>query len=201
MSLRNEKTVSPEPRNWQAGFRRKAMKILVIDDNATHRTAAMAQLKDHNVTVVDTYDAGRDILFPNHDFEVVLVDLLMPASERQQGPKGKVFLEQEMPVGIFLALLAAKNGAKYVAVLTDSDHHSHPASACFDDFNLEGANHPTPFMVAGAKTLLSNPGNWVKNFMPENLAEEMSYEEVYKEKKPTVRAKDWIALFKYLTAM
>ncbi|MCR4322733.1 MAG: response regulator [Candidatus Azambacteria bacterium] len=199
--MRNKKTVSPEPRDWQAGFRRKAMKILVIDDNATHRAAAIAQLKDHNVTVVGTYDEGRDILRKNHDFEVVLADLLMPASEENQGPKGRAFLEQEMPVGIFLALLAAKNGAKYVAVFTDSDHHSHPASACFDDFNLKGENNPTPFMVEGAKTLLSNAVSWVNDFRPDDLAEKMSFEEIYKEKKQAVRAKNWLALFKHLTAM
>jgi hypothetical protein len=108
------------------------------------------------------------------------------------------FVGQEMPVGIFLALLAAKNGAKFVAVFTDSDHHSHPASACFDDFN-EHETEPTSFMVEGAKFLLCNNRNWVRPFHTEDLSQAMDYEEFYKDedaaKKVTIRAKDWRSLF------
>jgi DNA-binding NarL/FixJ family response regulator len=56
------------------------MKVLVIDDNDGHRSAAQAQLKDHEVTVVGSYDEGKKLVCQSHDFEVVLVDLLMPAS-------------------------------------------------------------------------------------------------------------------------
>lgn len=65
-------------------------------------------------------------------WDVVLSDLLMPASRETMGGDGMRFVGQEMPVGLVLALLAAKNGAKYVAVVTATNHHCHPASAMLD---------------------------------------------------------------------
>ncbi|MDP1718869.1 MAG: hypothetical protein Q8L24_00365 [bacterium] len=173
------------------------MKILVIDDSGDNQAAARAQLKDHDTTVVGSYDEGQNLVGMSHRFDVVLVDLLMPASRQMQGPRGMGFVGEEMPIGIFLALLAAKNGAKRVAVFTDSDHHVHPASACLDAFN-EGEGCPTPFTVAGAQMILSNTRGWVNNFRPENLTEEMSYEEYGVQKKPSVRAKNWRELLGYL---
>ena len=139
------------------------MKILVIDDSPVHQEAARKQLIDHTLVVAGSYDEGRDILMGRRDsparfFDVVLVDLLMPPSNRQQSVHRE---HQDMPVGIFLALLGAKKGAKYVAVFTDSDHHSHPASACFDDFNPDGEHHPLSFDVEGAKMILTNNRRWI----------------------------------------
>ena len=132
------------------------------------------------------------------DFDVVLTDLLVPASQDTQGGQGMRYVGQEMPVGIFIGLLAAVKGrAKFVAVFTDSDHHSHPASACFDRFN-EGETHPTAFMVEGCKVLLSNTRNWVSQYDPNNLVTELEYED-YNKRTDTVRAKNWAALLEYLT--
>ncbi len=219
------------------------MRILVFDDNPTHRAAAEAQLKDHDLTVVGTYDEAQRLLTPQLDrdkasailkaefgdfnpwrsddkvkkveyfaarevakeqatthpnFDVVLSDLLVPASRQEQGPNGKVHVGKEMPVGIFIGLLAAvKAGAKYVAVFTDSDHHSHPASACFDVFN-KGEAAPTPFTVEGSKVILSNTRNWIGQFDPQDLSEALEYQE-YSARTDTVRAKNWAALLVYLT--
>lgn len=129
------------------------------------------------------------------DFDIVLADLLVPASGQSQGRS--MLVGQEMSVGIFIGLLAAvKAGAKYVAVFTDSDHHSHPASACFDAFNA-GETHPTPFKVEGCKVLLSNTRNWIGEFDPSDFSKELEYEE-YEKRSDTVRAKNWAALLKYL---
>jgi hypothetical protein len=76
------------------------------------------------------------------DFDVVLTDLLVPASRQAQG-EGMKFVGQEMPLGSIIALLALVNGVKKVAVVTDMNHHSHPASAAFDCFretNKPGSN-------------------------------------------------------------
>jgi CheY-like chemotaxis protein len=184
------------------------MKILVIDDNSTNRAAAQAQLLGHELTVVGSYDEAQRLLGVEnaylkegtyrHDFEAVLVDLLLPASGQMAGSKGTKMVGQEMPVGIFLALLAAKNGAQYVALFTDSDHHSHPASACFDALNPEGETRPSPFTVEGAKMLLCNNRNWVTNFQPDNLAVEMEFEDWHIKKLPSVRAKNWRELLEYI---
>jgi len=174
------------------------MKILVIDDSTTHQLSAKAQLSNHETTVVGSYDDGRELLKNKHDFDVVLVDLLMPGSRNGQNEIGKQIAEQEMPVGIFLALLAAKNGAKHVAVFTDTNHHSHPASACFDVFNPYGGNTLMPLTVEGAKLFLCNSNNWIDNFNPQNLADVLSYEDCYVAKKPSVRAKNWGGLLAYI---
>ncbi len=187
------------------------MKILVIDDSRNNLDAAKAQLSaEHEVTTAETYDEGQSLLGGSykrgvspsntHAYDMVLVDLLMPASYQQQGPDGEQFVGQEMPVGIFLGLLAAKNGAKYVGVLTDSDHHSHPASACFDSFNIKGGESwPDPFTVAGARFVLSNDRNSIKVFRRDDLAKELAFEEYRDKNDPNhVRAKDWRMLVKRL---
>lgn len=125
------------------------------------------------------------------EFDAVLVDLLMPAEGSEHMPHAG----EEMPIGIFLALLAAKADAKYVAVFTDQNHHNHPASACLDAFNFDESS-PTPFVVEGAKVLLCNNRNWVGHFRPENLSEEMSYQEY--ERNPSVKAKNWKKVLDYL---
>lgn len=222
------------------------MKILVFDDRQIHRNAAIAQLgKDHDLTVVGTYDEAQKLLTPQLDheklsaqlksqfgdfspyrsedetkkteyfaaqkvaqeqattypnFDVVLSDLLVPASRQAQGSMELV--GKEMPVGIFIGLLAAVRArAKYVAIFTDSDHHSHPASACFDVFNHKGGESwPTAFTVEGSKVLLSNTRNWVNHFDPSDLSKVLEYEE-YSKRSDTVRAKNWATLLRYLLAV
>jgi len=191
------------------------MKILVIDDNEVNLSAAKAQLVDHELVVASSYDEAQKLVVSwartgsiddrshgRHDFDVVLVDLLMPASAQVQNLEGRQYVGQEMPIGIFLALLAARNGARYVAVHTDSDHHSHPASACFDDFNTRETK-PTPFQVENAKVLLSNNRRWVQLFLREDLTKPLEqdiYGRVAVEVTRTVRAKNWRALLDYLLA-
>lgn len=183
------------------------MKVLVIDDNGVNLKAAQAQLKDHEVVVASTYDEGEKLVRQKgHGFDAVLVDLLMPPSTQQL--RREAYSSEEMPVGIFLALLAAKNGAKYVAVLTDSDHHSHAASACLDAFNAAEAK-PTPFKVGKASVMLSNRRGWVGGqFLKEDLS--VKYETDWdlwtkdreaanqKEEELSERTKDWKALLDYL---
>ena len=67
-------------------------------------------------------------------FDVVMTDLMVPASRQAQGPDGSRFVGQEMPLGTTIALLALVAGIKKVAVVTDMNHHNHPASAMFDCF-------------------------------------------------------------------
>jgi len=181
--------------------RRKDMKILVIDDSPINQAAAKAQLATHDLTVVGSYDEAQALVAKQHEFEVVLCDLLMPASSRAMGGEGEKYIGQEMPLGIFLALLAAKNGARHVAVFTDGCHHDHPAIACFDAFNRR-ENQPTAFTVGDAKLLLSNCYNWIRSFYRDDLSRIMDYDEYRKDRKKaeqiTVEAKNWSKLLDYL---
>ena len=96
----------------------------------------------------EAYDkAATESAIPYWD--VVLCDLLMPAGRNAQG-NGLKYVGQEMPVGWSLALTAAKRGAKYVAVVTDINHHDHPASAMLDNLNEH------IFTVDGSKVLMTN---------------------------------------------
>lgn len=88
-------------------------------------------------------------------WDAVLTDLLMPAGSMAQGKEGEEYVGQEMPVGWSLALRAAKMGAKYVAVVTDMDHHHHPASAMLDWIN----GHV--FSIDSARMLLTNHVSYV----------------------------------------
>lgn len=97
----------------------------------------------------DAYEKARaESTFPYWD--AVLCDLLMPAGRNAQGGEGTGFIGQEMAVGWSLALSAVKNGAKFVAVVTDMNHHHHPASAMIDEIN----GHI--FDIDGARMLLTN---------------------------------------------
>jgi CheY-like chemotaxis protein len=85
-----------------------------------------------------------------YQWDAVLCDLLMPAGQNQQGYEGEKFIGQEMPIGWSLALMASRAGAKYVAVVTDTSHHDHPASAMLDSIG----DHI--FDIDGAKVLMTN---------------------------------------------
>lgn len=144
-------------------FEERAMKILVIEDSVIHQQAAHQTLtgNGHDVTMVCTYDEAYRLI--NGDFEenpehwdAVLCDLLMPASEMEMGEKGLKYVGQEMPVGFALSLMAAMRGAKYVAVVTDTSHHDHPAAAMLDELlstcpnKHDSDGSPPKFNVNGA---------------------------------------------------
>lgn len=160
------------------------MKVLVFDDTKAHRISAQVTLKDHELTIVGTYDEAQEALLPKVEsqkvkehmkaelgeprfwsemedseekwtiaknywarerqitkdwtvypnFDAVLTDLMVPASKKSLGA-GAHLAGQEMPLGTTIALLAIASGIKKVAVVTDIDHHSHPASAALDCFH------------------------------------------------------------------
>lgn len=86
-------------------------------------------------------------------WDAVLCDLLMPAGRDAQGKSGLEFVGTLMPVGFALALMAAKNGAKYIAVVTATNHHCHPASAMLDRLSSAYWNDSATadFVINGAK--------------------------------------------------
>lgn len=135
------------------------MKVLVIDDSVRHQTSAVQTLgTDHELTVITGHDAALEALSTYKNtfleegeyWDAVLSDLLMPAGANAQGGKGLEYVGVEMAVGWSLALQAAIAGAKYVAVVTDMNHHHHPASAMLDAISRE------VFIVQGARALFTN---------------------------------------------
>lgn len=119
-----------------------SLRILVIDDNAAHRQSAIESLAYHEITVIDSFDALVKLIEPywDHDlkktvepsfpYDAVLTDMLMPMSKRNLGENYNP--EVEMPYGYVIALLVARRGAKFVAMLTDASHHHHAMAATID---------------------------------------------------------------------
>lgn len=134
------------------------MKILVVDDKPVNCGSAVHTIAGHDLTVVNTYDRARELLTdPEISYDAVLCDLLMPAGNHQMGNMGRKFVGQEMPVGFALSLLAALKGVKYVAVVTATDHHDHPASAMLDAIESrcphehDSEGKPPKFNINGAR--------------------------------------------------
>lgn len=119
------------------------MKILVIDDSPVHQQSARQTLEGHDITIVEGYDEALKSLGcyflgsqnRKQEFDVVLTDLMMPAGMGGFGGDGKQYIGQEMPMGFLLVLMAVlHSGAKYLAVVTDTNRHAHPASRALDLF-------------------------------------------------------------------
>jgi len=181
------------------------MRILVIDDNATHCQVAQKLLGDHDLTVVGTYDEGQELLCSSEPFDAVLTDLMLPGSAKAQIPNSPL-IGAEMPIGTTLAFLALRQGCKRIAVVTDTNHHDHPASAAFDIFRSEkdrGRNHV--FSVGDARVLCTNSGNDVTLF-DKNTLESIGYdflfspegEEKYPYSRGTIQAKNWLKVLNQL---
>lgn len=131
-----------------------SMNILVVDDNAEHQASAERQLTGHNLTVVSSYSEASELLESNVKFDMALLDLMMPAADlRTLGKNAKEFQDKELPMGTILAFQALRAGVKKVAVLTDTNHHMHPASAAFDYL---GGSNPIPICVGDARMFFTN---------------------------------------------
>lgn len=163
------------------------MSIVIIDGNPLNRAAAQAQLIGRHLVFAGTYDEAMKIVGGQHGYKTVLIDLLMPPSKKNLSPKGKSLARRELPVGIFLALLAARGGAAYVAVVTEKRHQDHPASACFEAFN---SSIFLPLQVEGAKIVLFNRC-CTDFFLRTDLARKSASELYRPSRSEVVEVKDW----------
>lgn len=129
------------------GTHDEALKLLETKRDEAKYETLRAQYKEQGVA--GYYErAIAESRLPYWD--AVLCDLLMPAGRNAQGGEGLKYVGQEMPIGWSLAITAALRGAKYVAVVTDMNHHSHPASAMLDSMNRK------VFDLHTAKALFTN---------------------------------------------
>ena len=124
--------VSPEPKGRHG--QGEVMKILVIEDKAIHQESARETLIGHEVTVVPSYNEAYGLLKwkKEFDFDAVLTDMNMPMSERNLSSRIIFRPDEQVPYGFILALAAAYRGAKYVALVTDINHHYGAMSAALD---------------------------------------------------------------------
>jgi len=134
VSLKLEPLVEEKvPTQEKIGLRPDALRVLVIDDTAEHLASAKSGLAGYCLTTTDGYETAMDIL-GNEKFDVVLTDLHLPMSSKTLGSQA-FKLGELVPYGILLMVEAARRGAKFVAVVTDLNHHADPFSAAFDHFS------------------------------------------------------------------
>lgn len=87
------------------------------------------------------------------EFGAVLVDMMMPMSRETLAP-GVFNPGEQVPYGFVLALRACQIGAKYVAVVTDTNHHQGAMSAALDKLGSAYYHGTEPvFEINGAKVL------------------------------------------------
>jgi CheY-like chemotaxis protein len=122
------------------------MKILVIDDSFVHQESARQTLTGHELTVATSYEEGFRLLAPFDSqehyiakgkkggvYDVVLSDLLMPAPGMMLSDEARREYEgKEHALGWALVLRAVLNGARYAAVVSQVNHHAHPAAFALD---------------------------------------------------------------------
>lgn len=112
------------------------MKILLVDDSVRHRRAGKKQLEalGHEVVAVSDYGEARK-LAKEGEFDVALLDLLMPAEATMLGSDARTeHVGREIAIGFPLLLSLAELVGK-IAVATDTNHHGHPMSAAVDWFS------------------------------------------------------------------
>lgn len=171
-----------------------ALKILVVDDSELQREAAKAQLSDHDLTVVNDFISAAKLLDPQWpdstfkpEFDVVLTDMLMPGGGHGLSREAKEkYANQMMPMGIFIAMIAAMTGVKLVAIVSDMGGHDHPLAVGFqrqprggDDDRLH--INSIPVMGGGCSSLV--------RMRKDDLRTYVDYLE--RDTIPNVEVKDW----------
>lgn len=117
------------------------MRILVIEDSEKHVESAKMTLSSHELTIIGSFDEfrkafGGENIIETPPFDVVLTDMNMPMGKRN--PYGSNYdREKAESYGLIIALKAAMAGIKFVALLTDANHHNDGMSSALGD--LHGA--------------------------------------------------------------
>jgi CheY-like chemotaxis protein len=135
----------------------KALEILVVEDNLMHQDAARALLKDHNLTVVGTFDDAMDELKNWQKYDAVLTDLFFPQG-RGEMMRDKSMGKIEMPFGYAVSLIASKHGIENIAVVSDANHHDNPIAYTMDFLSGRGGQGPIVQQVGTSRLAVINSG-------------------------------------------
>ncbi len=108
---------------------------------------------DARVAWFDKRESLYDECRNRPDFDAVLVDMMMPMSHETLAPDA-FYPGEQVPYGFVLALRACQVGAKYVAMVTDTNHHKGAISAALDKIGSCYYQGVEPlFEINGAKVL------------------------------------------------
>lgn len=143
------------------------MKILVVEDSPIHQASAIQTLEGHEVTIAKSFGEAMQIMMwgdsKDFPFEVVLTDMMMPMSKETLVPEA-FKPDEQVPYGFIVALKASLCGAKFVAMITDSNHHKGAMSAALDYLGpsyyewihgaeFGGSYRPHVFEINGARVV------------------------------------------------
>ena len=110
--------------------------------------------RDRGTAYHEAYDRAREKSIIPFPFDVVLTDMMMPMSSKTLAREAFNPREQ-VPYGFVIALKAALCGAKFVAMVTDTNHHKGAMSAALDrlgsTYYREGMK--PNFVINGAKCM------------------------------------------------
>jgi CheY-like chemotaxis protein len=119
----------------------KPLEILIVEDNERHIQIALEELEGHNVTIAKTYREAARMLGVACDggecqedmakqFDMLLTDLFIPYSDRQEGPCHVT--TEPRPLGTYLMLMGVARKIPYIALVTDTNHHACEEGAAVD---------------------------------------------------------------------
>jgi CheY-like chemotaxis protein len=125
--------------------------ILVVEDEPKHQESARVLLANHDIQIVGNFDEAADLITggskysPNQgnkrNYDAVLTDLFIPQG-RGDCIADNDIVQQQMPFGYPIALMATKEGIPYVAVVSDANHHEDPIGYSLDFFVGKDNNTP-----------------------------------------------------------
>lgn len=107
--------------------------VLVVDDQRRNVESAWQLLGErYDLTVVTTFAQAVQAICERR-FDFVLTDLMLPASCNNLNQEAVTKHGwQEQPLGLLLALQAARISCSEVVIATDGSHHEHPFIAALD---------------------------------------------------------------------
>jgi hypothetical protein len=139
------------------------MKILVVDDSRENLMQAEKQLgAEHELHTVNTFGAAKAML-ENESFDLVMTDVFMPGESDGQGHEGDQFVGKLIPVGLVVALLALKYNIKYICIVSDTNHHSHPLAWAMDSLVCSCGDRIYAF-TGYSCPIVKNNDNWIKDW-------------------------------------
>ncbi|MFZ5954807.1 MAG: hypothetical protein ACOYT4_00090 [Nanoarchaeota archaeon] len=118
-------------------------RILVIEDKLIHQESAKELLKNHDLTIVNTFEGYLEKMYGVYhkkiqSFEVILSDLSFPWCN-----EGNTYdFRQETHLGYTVPFHSAIYSIPYCAIYTDTDHHDGPIAETFEHFETYEANPP-----------------------------------------------------------
>lgn len=163
------------------------MNILLIEDNPVHIEAAKQDLVDHNLTIYTSWKnllsfyyvpavLTSDYIYKPEEhkkalleYDMILTDINFPGMLDMDGS------EPLAPLGLIMVIRAAEAGVKYIAAISDKNHH---ADAIAKGLDLWMA-YNKPFQIGSSTIAILGDGKFMKGHYQD-------------------RVKDWAGVLKFL---